>query len=507
VVATVLPLLQPIVVLAVGALLIPLIELLARKAKVGKLRDALAVIFFAVALYSVLPVYDAVAEAGGRASFVAGGVTFAVDVFSVFMALVFCTLGFLVAVYSVKYMEEDNGLDRYYSLLMTLTLGMMGVVFAGDLFTLFIFWELMCVSSYALVSFRKYRWEPIEATFKYLIMSTIGSLTALYAMSFLYGLTGTLNIADVARTVAQVSDPQPLYLLIVAMIAGFGVTASIVPFHAWLPDAHPAAPSGISALLSGVVIKAGVYAIARVLFAVFDPKIFDFGSILILFGIITLTVANVMALLQRDLKRLLAFSSIVNIGYIVFGFGVGAYAITAYGDYGVAVMGVMGAVFHILNHALGKGLLFLGAGSFAHGAGTRDIAELEGVGKRMPITGTTFSIGLLTLAGVPPMSGFWSKLFIILAGLARPNDPFMVSMTVLVVLNSVFAAAYYVWLMQRLMLKSKTPKAEGAKESPMLMLVPIVVLCVLTVVLGVYPLGIMRFADAAARSLLGLIGG
>ncbi|MGB9660006.1 MAG: complex I subunit 5 family protein [Nitrososphaerales archaeon] len=508
--------LQPIVILFVGAILTPLIEPLGRAIRFEKIRDAFAIIIFGLSLYSLLGIYEEVQRQGQLTYFLShyepqmGGVSFFVDQFSVFMALLFCLLGLFVSIYSVRYMEDDTGLDKYYSLLMVLVAGLVGISFAGDLFNLFIFWEAMSLSSYALVAFRKYRWEPIEASFKYLVMSTIGSLTALYAMSILYGLTGTLNISQLAAIIPTLKIPSQIpYLIIVAIIAGFGVTASIVPFHFWLPDAHPAAPSGISAMLSGVVIKAGVYVIARILFTIFNPVAFDFGTILVIFGIITLSVANFMALLQRDIKRLLAFSSIVNIGYIIFGFGIGAYALNVYGTagYSIATLAVMGAIFHIFNHAIGKGLLFLGAGCFIHEAGTRDLVDLEGAGKKMPWTGTSFSLGLLTLAGVPPLSGFWSKLFIILAGFTVPGNTFMVVTTSLVVLNAIFAAAYYLWLMQRLMLRAPKPKVERAHEVPILMVLPVVILGLITVILGLWPFEIMGFAEVATKSLLGLIGG
>lgn len=508
--------LQPIAILFAGAILTPLIEPIGRIIKFEKIRDAFAIIIFALSLYSLLGIYDEVQRQGKLTYFLIdytpqmGGVSFFVDQFSVFMAFLFCLLGLFVSIYSVKYMEDDTGLDKYYSLLMSLVAGLVGISFAGDLFNLFIFWEAMSLSSYALVAFKKYRWEPIEASFKYLVMSTIGSLTALYAMSILYGLTGTLNISQLATIIPTLNiAPQILYLIIIAIIAGFGVTASIVPFHFWLPDAHPAAPSGISAMLSGVVIKAGVYAITRILFTIFNPVTFEFGITLTVFGIITLSVANIMALLQRDIKRLLAFSSIVNIGYIIFGFGIGAYAINTYGieGYGIATLAVMGAIFHIFNHAIGKGLLFLGAGCFIHEVGTRDLIDLEGAGKKMPWTGTSFSLGLLTLAGVPPLSGFWSKLFIILAGFTKLDNTFMVLTTSLVVLNAIFAAAYYLWLMQRLMLRTPKPKVEKAHEVPISMILPVVILGLITVIIGLWPFNIIGFAELATKSLLGLIGG
>ncbi|MDD1776442.1 MAG: hypothetical protein LUP94_03705, partial [Candidatus Methanomethylicus sp.] len=343
------------------------------------------------------------------------GVELYADMFSIFMACLFCSLGLLASIYSTKYMSVDDGLEKFYSLLLMLVAGMTGVVLSGDLFTLFVFWELMCVSSYALVAFRKYRWEPIEAGFKYLVMSTIGSLIALYGISLLYGMTGTLNIHAVMAGMPMVWTPQG-YFALAMIFAGFAVTGAVVPFHSWLPDAHPAAPSPVSALLSGVVIKVGIYAIFRILFTIFNPGLYNFGIILIIFGAISITVANIMVLPQRDIKRFLAFSSITNVGFILLAGGVAAYIMLFHpSSMPVAYMAMAGAIFHVLNHAVGKSLLFLASGNFIHEAKTRDLKELEGIGRKMPYTGVSFSLGLLSLAGVPPLGGFWSKFLIILA--------------------------------------------------------------------------------------------
>jgi proton-translocating NADH-quinone oxidoreductase chain N len=403
------------------------------------------------------------------------------------------------------------GLDKYYSLLLALVGAMVGVAFSGDFFNLFVFWEMMAISSYSLVTFRNYLWEAVEAGFKYLVMSTIGSLTALYGISLLYGLVGTVNFKMLKASIAIQSriEPLVLYLIIGMIIAGFGVTASIVPLHTWLPDAHPAAPSSISAMLSGVVIKAGVYAMYRGLFSIFNPSVFDYGTILLIFGVVTITVANLMALLQRDIKRLLAYSSIVNIGYILTGTGIGAYALSHYYAVnpalatGTAVFATLGALFHLFNHAVGKGLLFLCSGCFTHEAGTRDISELEGIGRRMAWTGMSFSVGLLALAGVPPLSGFWSKLFILLAGFSIPSDLFLTTVSLIVVVNSIFAAAYYLWLMQRIMLREPKPKAKGAIEAPFSMLLPVVIMASITVLVGIWPGLVTPLIERAARVLLG----
>jgi proton-translocating NADH-quinone oxidoreductase chain N len=509
--------LQPIAVLLFASALVPFVDYIGKAVKFVKLRDLFAVAAFAAATWTVFNLY---VEIEGVKPHVMKyslenfgpplGVMFVVDPLSIFMALLFCGMGLTVAVYSLKYMEHDTGLEKYYSLLLALVAGMVGVVFAGDFFNLFVFWEAMCIASYALVAFRKHRWEPVEAGFKYLVMSTFGSILVLYAMSFIYGLTGTLNFAYMAERLSSTAmSPMVPYFLIGAIIVGFGVTASMVPFHEWLPDAHPAAPSGISAMLSGVVIKAGVYAMLRALFTIFSPVSFDYGTALTLFAILTMTVANFMALMQRDIKRLLAYSSIVNIGYILVGIGIGAYVLSRYHAaapalaLSVAVFAIMGALFHLLNHAIGKGLLFLCSGCFAYRAGTRDLMELEGIGKKMLWTGSSFSIGLLALAGVPPLNGFWSKLFIILAGFSLPEDNFMKAIAIIVVLNSVFSASYYLWLVQRVMLKEPKLRVEGAVEAPVAMVLPIVILAAACVIIGAWPGVIIRLAEEVAYTLLG----
>ena len=504
--------LQPLTILFAAAILVPVVDLMGRMLGSEKIRDLFAVASFALALYKLAELYMAVIEEGAIEVQLGAlappfGSALRADALSAFMATLFCLLGFFVAIYSIRYMEEDTGLDKYYSLLLTLVAGMVGVALAWDFLTLFIFWETMAISGYVLVGFRKYRWEPVEAGFKYLIMSTFGSVLMFYGVSFLYGLAGTLNFTAMSQRLMSVSHPL-MYVAMCMIIIGFGVTAAMVPLHTWLPDAHPAAPSGISAMLSGVVIKAGVYGIYRSMFTFFNPSFFDYGAALMIFGVLTLTVANLMALLQRDIKRLFAYSSIVNIGYIVTAAGIAAHAISGYYAssptlaVSVAVFALAGGLFHVFNHAIGKGLLFLCSGCFLHEVKTRDLSVLEGIGRRMPWTGASLSIGLLALAGVPPLNGFWSKLFIILAGLSIPQDGFMVAITIILILNAIFAAAYYLWVMQRIMLKEPTGKAAEAHEAPFTMVLPIAAMAAICVVIGLFPGLILNLADLAAKSLL-----
>jgi len=483
----------PLLVLLVGGLTTPVIGFLSRKIGKEKIRDAWAVLAFAITtayfLYIIsngnLPITCKIKLEPEWAS-----VGIKIDAFSAYLSLIFSFLGLMVSIYSVGYMEKETGLDEYYTLLLTLVAGMVGVTMVDDLFTLYVMWELMCISSYTLVSFRKYRWEAVEAGFKYLVMSTIGSLIALYSISLLYGITGTLNFSELSQLILSnlASIPRDtLYYIIAMIIAGFGVTAAIVPFHTWLPDAHPAAPSSISAMLSGVVIKTGAFAIFKILFTVFYPTKFYYGSILILFGLLTMTVANIMVILQRDVKRFLAYSSIANMGYIILALGVSTYI--AYNhptELGAVSLALLGGLFHILNHAIGKGLLFLGAGCFIHEAKTRDLTKLEGIGVKMPISAVSFSVGLLNLAGVPPLSGFWSKFFIVMAMLAFPADPFLYASTIVFIVNMFIAAGYYVWLLERISLRSPSEHLAKITEAKLSMVIPVLILAILCILITIF---------------------
>ncbi|MEM2058841.1 MAG: proton-conducting transporter membrane subunit [Thermoproteota archaeon] len=504
--------LGPTLVLSTFSALTPIVGYLEGRKKYKHLSGAFATLGFLIAFIIAIQMYVNLPADGFRAYFPGFsppiGVEVLVDTLSMFMVLLFCGLGMLVSIYSIRYMDHDTGLDRYYTMLLLLVAGMAGVAVSGDLFTLFVFWELMSIASYSLVSFRKYRWEPIEAGFKYLVMSTVGSLIALLGIALLYGYAGTVNLSALSVAFSSSAvDPAYCYLVITLILVGFGVTASIVPFHTWLPDAHPAAPSSISAMLSGLVIKVAVYAISRTAFTVFAPSTFNYGLVLVVFAVVTATVANMQALLQRDVKRLLAFSSTANIGFIIFGLGVAAYSVHIWATVGsssflaAAVTGFMGALMHLLSHAIGKGLLFLAAGSFVTRAKTRNIYELEGVGRAMPWTGASFSIGLLSLAGAPPLAGFVSKLLLLMAGYSV-GDLFMNVATSLMLLNSIFAVAYYLRLLQVCVIRPRGDKVKIVKEASPIMVLPLVLLMIALIIIGCYPWPFVEVARNATLNLL-----
>lgn len=419
------------------------------------------------------------------------GACLEIDMLSVFMASLIVGLGIAACLFSLRYMEHDTGLVLYYALLLGLLAGMTGVVFAGDLLTLFVFWELMCLASYCLVAYRKERWAPVEAGFKFLIMSSFGNVTVLFAFSLLYGMTGTLNLAYLTSSLQNAAHSVWILLAMIMIVIGFGVEAALVPLHFWLPDAHPEAPSPVSALLSGVVIKTGAYALLRILFLVFPSVQMSWQLTLAIAAVVTMTVGNLMALLQEDLKRLLAYSSVAQMGYVIFGLA--------------TIYGVSASLFHVMNHAIMKGLLFLCAGCYAHMAGTRDINELSGVWKKMPVTTITFTIGAFAIAGMPPLNGFLSEFMLVTAGIKAGTDAaqsYMTAFAAIMILNVLFSVAYYLRLIQVFVLRKESAVVAGkAREAPVSMLVPISLLAFLCILIGVYPHPFVSFAEKAANAV------
>jgi multicomponent Na+:H+ antiporter subunit D len=360
---------------------------------------------------------------------------------------------------------------------------MVGVAFAGDMFTMFLFWEMMGIASYSLVSFRKDSPGPIEAGFKYMVMGSVGSTILFFGVALLYGMTGTVNFAQMSSVLH--GSPMNMWLLLVLalMIIGFGVKSAIVPMHTWLPDAHPEAPSTISAMLSGMLIETALYALTRVIYTLFEPSVFSKTMAVLAF--ITMTVANITALRQTDLKRMLAYSSVAQIGYMLVGVSAGSVA------------GISALLMHVFNHSLMKGLAFLSAGSLVHEANTREIDELKGIGRAMPITTLTLFIALLGLGGVPGTGGYISKLFLFSSAIPAGY----VWLTVLGVLNSAFSMGYYLVTMYKL-ISQPTEKVAGLHEAPAAMLLVTVVLAILVIWSGVLPATVINAAQAGAEALV-----
>ncbi len=435
------------------------------------------------------------------------GIAMVSDGLSTLLLIAINIVAFLSIIFSLKYMKVYTGLSKYYALFMLMVAGMNGVVLSGDLFNIYVFLEIASIASYALVAFGVDA-EELEAGFKYLILGSVASVMLLFAIGTVYAVTGSLNMADVAREIATRfgTSMNPALLLAGAMfLMGFGLKAALVPFHAWLPDAHPSAPAPVSAMLSGVVIKSlGIYAICRVFFHVFGiasgvGESVIFANAMIAFAVLSIVLGGVMAIGQWDYKRLLAYSSIGQVGYIMLGIGVGARVLATGGPVSVAGLAILGGLFHLINHAAFKSLLFLSSGAVQYATGTRDMKQLGGLRETMPITSWTMNLGTLSIAGVPPFSGFWSKLIIIIATIKAGH-------LVIAGIAMAFAfvtLAYYVKVQREVIFGSVTKLVAKAREVPALMYVPLIILAIVCVGFGLlYPIIGSRILEPARDALM-----
>ncbi len=384
-------------------------------------------------------------------------------------------LALIVSLYSTVYMDEESGTDKFFPLLLLLMVSVIGLSFTFDLFNLYLFFELLSVASFALVAFRKNQWDPVEAGIKFLVMSATGSALILLGIALVYKEFGTLDLNALFQLTSLRSNPN-LWLPISCFTVGFGIKAALFPLHTWLPDAHAEAPSGISAMLSGIVIEIGLFALLRIYFSIANQ--FAWGQVLIGFGVLTMIGGNVMALTQKSLKRMLAYSSVAQMGYIVLGIGIGA-------AYNVAA-GTVGGIFHIVTHAFMKGLAFLCAGALIHRIGSGKLDDMKGAGWKMPVTAVTFTIAVMSLAGVPPFSGFMSKLLIYQSGIQSGLVIGWV-LSFIAIFNSVFSLGYYLPAVGTLYSKTTAPRAEHIKEVPFAMTASMVLLALITLYLGVMP--------------------
>lgn len=421
------------------------------------------------------------------------GIYMVLDGFSVLMLCIINLIGFIALFYSLSYISKYTSEANYYALFCLIIAGMNGVVLSGDLFNLFVFLEVSVISSYALVAFGVGKTE-LEASFKYQVLGGLASMLILLAIGLLYWKTKTLNIADV-RNVLDSGYSQPFYLFVqVLLIAGFGLKAAIIPFHAWLPDAHSSAPSPISAMLSGVLIKAvGVYVLIRLFFNMFVFS-HEIAVVITVLGTISMVVGSLVALMQWDVKRLLAYSSISQIGYVIMAFGMGMLLVLRGDDISVATLAMAGGMYHLVNHAVFKGLLFLNAGALEHRLDTRDLKQMGGLAPVMPVTSSTSFMASMSISGIPPFNGFFSKLIIIVAAIYGK----FYLLAALAIVVSIITLAYFLKF-QRFAFFNKgiTKTVEKIREVPFPMSFSMVLLAILCLALSL--LAFPSFNDAVIR--------
>jgi len=423
------------------------------------------------------------------------GILLVSDGLSSMMLTIINVIGLLAVIYSMKYMTTYTAKPKYYTLYLLMIAGMNGVVMAGDMFNLYVFLEIASIASYALVGFGCEKNE-LEASFKYLVLGGVASTAILFGIAFLYSITGTLNMPDLAQQLELYGINHAVAFVLALFIMGFGLKASSVPFHAWLPDAHPSAPAPITTMLSGVLIKAlGIYSIARILFHVFGPEPM-ISSIIMFMGALSMVVGVFLAVGQSDFKRMLAYHSISQMGYVTMGLGLG---LNPNVPPAIAAMGLFGGLFHLVNHAVFKSALFLCSGSFEYRTGTRDKYAMGGLIRKMPVTGATCSIASLSISGVPPFNGFWSKLIIIMAFLQAGYWVYG-SIAVLVAFMTLIS---FIRLQTGVLFGKLPERFAGVKEAPLAMTLPLVILAILCLGIGLaYPWMDQGLLQAARDTLL-----
>lgn len=407
------------------------------------------------------------------------GINMVLDGLSCLLLLAISVVSAAAMLFSTRYMEQYTAKSKYLCLFMLMVAGMNGVVLSGDIFNLFVFLEIASIASYALVGFGCEH-EELEASFKYMVLGTIASMFILLGVALVYGNTGTLNMAYICSGIKANGMSTGLTFALSLFITGFGLKAALVPFHAWLPDAHPSAPAPISAMLSGVLIKAlGIYALARVLFNVFGTTV-PISWVLIVLGVLSMVIGVFLAVGQWDFKRLLAYHSISQMGYVMLGIGIGAL-ILARGDNVLwASMAILGGLFHMVNHAVFKSLLFLTSGSVEMATGTRQLKEMGGLAEKMPWTRAACAIASVSISGIPPFNGFWSKLIIVIAAVQAR----FFALAAITVIVSLVTLISFLKVQRYVFLGELPDNLKNVKESKGTMIVAMAILAVLCFSMG-----------------------
>lgn len=458
-----------------------------RERAVDILVVAVSVLLFlaSIAAFCYMSVRGALTcDLGGFAAPV--GINLVLDGLSGLLLVVISLVTMMVVVFSVNYMKKFTAKAKYYALLMLLVSGVNGVTLSGDFFNMFIFLEVVAISSYFLVAFGC-GGDELEAAFKYMVLGTVSSLFILLAIALLYSLTGTLNMAHASVVLKGVGASPAASMCLILFLAGFSLKAALVPFHGWLPDAHPSAPAPVSAMLSAVVIKSvGAYALVRTVFNVFGLT-HALSEVLLFLGAASMIIGVLSALGQWDLKRLLAYHSVSQMGYVIFGIGL------------ATPLGIMGGLFHLFNHAVFKSLLFLNSGAVEYSAGTKDLKEMGGLKDSLPVTYLTTFLASLSIAGVPPLNGFWSKLMIIIAAVLSRRYAY----AMIAVVASILTLSSFLKVLRYGFYGTARERASRAKEVPALMCASMIGLAAICVLAGLFfPYVVAYLINPAVRVLL-----
>lgn len=432
-----------------------------------------------------------------------------IDSLAAFFVFTISIVAFLVSLYGLSYMkqfEHEYNLGSFYFFYNLFLASMLLVVTAGHALYFLIVWEIMSLASYFLVVFEHKDKDNVRSGTIYLVIMHVGYAAILLGFLVLARFTGAFHFESL-RTAAPLLPELARNGAFLLFLVGFGIKAGIIPFHVWLPRAHPAAPSHVSALMSGVMIKTGIYMLIRVLFDIMPGGPPWWGMLLLLLGAISSLLGVLYALAEHDIKRLLAYHSIENIGIILLGIG-SAVVFAAKGSAALAFVGIVAALYHTLNHAIFKALLFLGAGSVVSATHTRNLEDYGGLAKVMPLTALFFLVGSAAISGLPPLNGFVSEwmtfqsLFVGVGAFGGVTNMFFIFSVIALAFTSGLALACFVKAFGAIFLaRPRSQHAEGAREASMNMLASMGILAALTFVLGVLSIGVTPLLEYIAYTL------
>ena len=394
------------------------------------------------------------------------------------LAILFCIAMVLFITFLMcrHFIKSDDQRFSFINLLLLVLIGMNGVVLVRDIFTLYVFLEVTSIATFILIAFQK-KPDALEGTFKYFILSTIATVFILTSIALIFIIAGDTSFSAVQEALKNSAQSKLIIFAVALFLSGLLVKAGVVPFHGWLPDAHSAASSPISVLLSGIVVEAtGIYIMIRLLSPVFVYN-GSLKDIVMLIGTVSIVAGALLALGQRDFKRMLAYSTTSQVGYMVLSLGCGT------------TLGIIAAVFHLFNHAVFKSLLFLNAGAVEHQTGTRDMDKLGGVATKMPVTGTASVIAGLSMAGIPPLSGFWSKLLIVIALWVSGYYIY----AVIAILASLLTLGYVLLMQRKVFFGKLADGLENTKEVSFGLILPQVILVTIIIVVGLISPFILRW--------------
>ncbi len=422
------------------------------------------------------------------------GIELRIDVLNVFVLLIVTAINAVVIAFARLSIEREIGdgpVHLVYTAWLLCVAGMLGITITGDAFNIFVFLEISSLASYILVASGRDR-RALVAAYKYLIMGSIGATFYLIGIGLLYMTTGTLNLYDISARLPDISFSRPILAAAGFITLGLALKFAMFPLHLWLPNAYTFAPSAVSALLAATSTKISIYVLLRFEFIIFQPNLelhdIQFASFLMPLAVLAFMIGSVAAVYQTNVKRIMAFSSVAQIGYMLLGISL------------LSVIGLTAGIVHLFNHALAKGALFLAIGCLFYRYGTCQLQRLEGCGREMPWTMAAFTIGGLSLIGMPLTAGFISKVYLIRAALEQGT--LGIVLTALVLISSLIAVVYIWRVIEAAYFRSRPADAPPQKEAPLALLVPTWVLVLANLYFGIDTRFSAALALEAAQQLL-----